>query len=477
MRKANEEKKNADGAVLGKRADTKVVKLFQKIAHTVPAYKDFLKKAKIDPTKIISIAAFKEVPHTSKENYVLKYPLADRVPRGDISAIKVVASSSGSTGDPVFWPRGIAQERAAHAYHDEIYTENFLMDKKSTLAIIAFPFGVYVSGIATALPSFAFAQKHKTTIVTAGLNKEGILGVMKEFSLLFRQTLLVGHPFFVKDILQSAAKGGLPLKKYHLKLLTCSEGFSEEWRDYMLKIIGSRTPSDIINTYGSSEFLLIGHETKETIAIRRRASRLSSFSVFDTPAVPNLFEFNPETHYVESQGDALILSADSGIPLIRYMIGDRGATHDRESLLRRPGSAASRNYSRPLVSLSGRLDQALLFHGINIYPEHFHHAFNSRMVLRFITGRFVLERVLTKRMDPFLSITVELNSGIRSSGKIVTLLECLAEKTLRKESIEYRFLREQVKSVLPVRVFLRSYQDPQYFKPGMKPKYIRQEPI
>ena len=95
------------------------------------------------------------------------------------------------------------------------------------------------------------------------------------------------------------------------------------------------------------------------------------------------------------------------------------------------------------------------------------------MVLRFITGRFVLERVLTKRMDPFLSITVELNSGIRSSGKIVTLLECLAEKTLRKESIEYRFLREQVKSVLPVRVFLRSYQDPQYFKPGMKPKYIR----
>ena len=54
-----------------KRAEEVSLDLFHDASRRVPAYKDFLKKNKINPSKIKNFDDFKLVPPTSKENYLL----------------------------------------------------------------------------------------------------------------------------------------------------------------------------------------------------------------------------------------------------------------------------------------------------------------------------------------------------------------------------------------------------------------------
>ena len=54
-------------------AQKKVLEGFRYAAKTLPAYKKFLKEKGIDPRKIKTIEDFKKLPHTTKQNYVLKY--------------------------------------------------------------------------------------------------------------------------------------------------------------------------------------------------------------------------------------------------------------------------------------------------------------------------------------------------------------------------------------------------------------------
>src|SRR5581483_2466821 len=83
-----------------KAGQQKALKLFHAAAERVPAYKDFLKQNKIDNKKIVSISDFKQVPLTDKKNYIAKYPLKSRVWDGQPQENKIIASSSGTTGNP-----------------------------------------------------------------------------------------------------------------------------------------------------------------------------------------------------------------------------------------------------------------------------------------------------------------------------------------------------------------------------------------
>jgi phenylacetate-CoA ligase len=55
--------------------ESKMLSLFQNVAATVPAYRDFLAAANIDRASIQTFADFQKLPLITKENYLRRYPL------------------------------------------------------------------------------------------------------------------------------------------------------------------------------------------------------------------------------------------------------------------------------------------------------------------------------------------------------------------------------------------------------------------
>ncbi len=81
--------------------------LLRRAAEGVPAYGAILNKAKIGIADIHNAADFAKLPLLNKENYVRRFPLEALVEGGDLAACDFFAVSSGSTGEPTFWPRGL----------------------------------------------------------------------------------------------------------------------------------------------------------------------------------------------------------------------------------------------------------------------------------------------------------------------------------------------------------------------------------
>ena len=465
--------------------------VFHEAAERVPAYKDFLKKHKVRPDTIRTIKDFAQLPIPDKRNYINAYPLKDRSWDGKLEQMKIAAVSSGTTGEPTFWPRSSYQEFEAAIIHELIYRYSFDIDKYRTLLVIGFPMGVYVSGIATFMPSMLVAEKpeYNMTVVSAGNNKQEILRAVKNLQHEYEQIVLVGHPFFIKDVVESGRREGIRWSRTRLRFMFCSEGFNETWRKYVIKTsghdFGLRTA---VSTYGSSELLLMAWETPLSVYIRNRMHERSDFRrrISDMPWVPSIFQYNPLMRWIESEEGSLLFTSASGLPLVRYNLHDGGSvmpfsgavsaldeTHKnwRREFMRE--DARNFIWQLPFVKLGSRTDQTLIFYAANIYPEHIHLALNHRPFLEKITGKFVMHKHYLKNMDEYFEINIELRPGVHGSNMLAKELESAIVRTLRSVNLEYLDMstKNSKKRTRPT-IVLYHYQDDKYFKAGLKPKYI-----
>ncbi|OGE78809.1 MAG: hypothetical protein A2751_01275 [Candidatus Doudnabacteria bacterium RIFCSPHIGHO2_01_FULL_46_14] len=466
------------GESFWKRAGEKrALTVFHEAARRVPAYKDFLKKNKINPQKIKTVGDFSHVPHTDKKNYVSSYPIHKRCWDEKLSESSLVAMSSGTSGEPNFWPRDGYQEFEAAIIHETIYRNFFQINKYKTLLVIGFPMGVYVSGLATTLPSWLVAQKNNLTIITAGNNKTEVLRTVRNLRQNYEQIILVGHPFFIKDIIETGTENGMRWDKKRLRMMFCSEGFNEQWRDYLLKKAGIKAGrSAILSTYGSSEMLLMAHETPQSIKYRQilESDPALSNEIFGRPLTPNLFQFNPLLRHITSEGGELIFTAASGTPLIRFNLHDSGKIIPYEDMKNRLGKKISANdgWQLPFLALYGRSDYTVILYAANIYPEHIHSALNHRPFLNKITGKFAMRKGYLKNMDEYLEINIELKTGIKSGHELSKQIQSKIYEKLKDINMEFRDASMKFPKNTVPKIVLHSYQDPKYFKPGLKPRYI-----
>lgn len=468
--------------VVGRR---RALHLFHAAAENVPAYKDFLKKHKVQPTLVKSAEDFRSVPMTDKKNYITAYPLSARCWKGDVRLSNIIAVSSGTSGEPTFWPRGGYQEYESGIIHELIYRYLFQINKYKTLLIVGFPMGVYVSGIATVLPSRLIAEKgYSLSIACVGNNKTEMLRVFKELSSNFEQVVLVGHPFFIKDVLETGKAEGISWRQRRLRMLFCSEGFNETWRRYVLENVDLPFSWDsIISAYGSSELLLIAHETPLSVYLRTLMEKYKSVSkaLVHGVTAPNLFQYNPLFRYIEPVGGELIFTSSSGLPLIRFNLHDRGEVLSYADISKHLGSyLANKNaediitgrWNLPFVTLLGRSDYTIIFYAANIYPEHVRQAIDTPAFLDKLTGRFVMHRGYLRNKDEYLEIDVELRSRTRPNQQLLQDIQRSVIRRLKALNMEYLFLCNHLDKDLRPRIKLWPFQHEKYFKPGLKPRWI-----
>ncbi len=479
-KKFEKELKNKKPEFWEKVAEEKALKVFEFASKTVPAYKDFLKKNKVNLSKVRSIEDFKHVPTINKQNYIAEYELKDRVSAN--SKGFVVAASSGTSGEPKFWPRGGYQEFEAGVIHELFYRSAFALGSKKTLIVIGFPMGVYVSGMATVLPTWLVSQKpeYNLSIASVGNNKNELLRVVSNLHMDYEQVILVGHPFFIKDCIETGKSEGIKWSKMNLGLFFCSEGFTEGWRDYVASEAGLGIGTErIISTYGCSEMLLIGNETPLTLKLRRFLTKNTKVNteLFGETLVPSLFQYNPLFRYIEQVQGNLVFTSASGTPLVRFDLKDAGKLMSFKTVQEKMSTLEMKDLletsaNLPLVALKGRSDHTIIFYAANIYPEHIHQALNQKPFLKFLTGKFTLKKLYKKNMDEYLEVHVESRPGVIVKGGFSEKIKSTILHTLLKLNMEYKDMKSHMQKDVVPEVVIHPYQDEVYFKPGLKPKYI-----
>ncbi|MFI6318557.1 phenylacetate--CoA ligase family protein [Nonomuraea sp. NPDC050556] len=440
-----------------------VMEHFRRVADTVPAYRAFLAEHGIDPAQV---EKFQDLPFTTKDTYLRRHPLPRLCRDGRIG--DMVAVSSGSTGEPSFWPRSAADERVIAARFEEVMT-TFGARDRTTLAVICFALGTWVGGLFTLNCLRHLAERgFPITCVAPGSDRREILRVIPELAPHFDQVVLFGYPPFVKDVIDNGSWAGIDLK-----LVTAGEVFSEEWRALVADRAGIADPVHATaSLYGTADAGVLGNETPLSIEIRRHLSAHPdrARTLFGESRLPTLVQYDPEVRFFEEHQGTLLFSGDNGIPLVRYHIADEGGIIPYDRMIDFLGfTPRAEGPERPFVYVFGRSHHTVSFYGANVFPENIAVGLEQPEVRDLVTGKFVLQAVEDEGRDRNLTVTVELRAGLRpSEGTAQAVGQSILTQLLRLNS-EFAAYVPQVRQSPFVR--LRECGDPEYFPPGVKHRY------
>jgi phenylacetate-CoA ligase len=320
------------------------------------------------------------------------------------------------------------------------------------------------------------AAGYPVTVATPGNDITEILRVVGELGCFFDQTVLLGYPPFIKNVIDTGLARGVDWSAYRIRMVLAGEVFSEQWRDLVAGRAAIADPvTGVASLYGTADAGVLGNETPLTVRIRRFLARRPDVaaSLFGDSRLPTLVQYDPVSRWFESMPDGtLTFSAEGTVPLVRYHIADEGGVlaHDElVSLCHAHGFDPGTGPALPFVYVFGRSLFTVSFFGANIYPENVTVGLEQPTVSGWTTGRFVLRTIEDADRNRWLSVVVELATGAEPSED----RRMLAAVSIRTELL--RLNSEFAHYVPPAyrtpQVELRPADDPEFFPPGVKHRW------
>jgi phenylacetate-CoA ligase len=480
-----------NGAYWEKIGQTRALALFHDAAVRVPAYKDFLKKNNINHVTIKTWKDFQTVPLTNKKDYLKKYPLEQLCWDGNLNKPLVFTATSGSTGEPFYFPRTERLDWQMSVLVEAFLGNNDRKMEEPTLVMICFGMGIWIGGLITykAFEIGANRNKYPISIITPGINKDEIFRALKKLSPQYKQTIFVGYPPFVKDIVDECPAQGIDLKKINMRFVFAAEAFSEAFREYLMERTGVKNMyTDFMHIYGSADIGAMACETATTViakrvALKNRKLFIELFS--DIVKSPTVAQFNPLDIMFEGVNGEVVLTGNNALPLIRYAIGDNGGvlSYDEvEKAMKENGTSMEKEarvakvkelYELPMVYLYERSDLSTKLYGAIIYPEHIREGMYHPDVTDYITGKFTMFTQFDEEHNEFLEIHFELKPDIKPSERLKKLVEELAVQSLIEKNAEYRNNYGSIPHRVRPRIVFWEYEHPIHFKKGIKQKWVK----
>ena len=473
-----------------KKGEKNALALFRQMAKRVPAYKDFLKNNNFSPQSVKSFTDFSKIPTIDKDNYLRKYPLEMLCWDGKFDANSwVISTTSGSTGEPYYFPRESLQDQQYAVVAEQYLRNNFDIENKSTLYVVAFPMGAWIGGVFTyeALKIVAKNKKYNLSIITPGINKQGVIDAIKRLGKSFDQIIIGAYAPFLKDILDDGERQGIKWSDLNVGFVFSAEAFSEAFRDYVLRVA---QPKDILrntlNHYGTVDLGTMAHETPESILTRRELVKENKLNILFPEAgrQPTFCQYNPELFYFEQVDNNLLCSAFSGLPLVRYDLKDYGGVMSRKDALskldlaginiKKLASAAKIDkisQNLPYVYIYERNDFSVSYYAFLIYPEMVRKALQSKDLEKRLTGKFTMLVDYDKAGRQRLHINSEMKFGVADVDLENEVVEIVHRK-LQHDSSEYNETFKMVGDIAKPLIHLWEYENPVYFKPGTKQKWV-----
>lgn len=455
--------------------------LFRRVARDVPAYGTLLQERGIDPAAITTPAEFKRLPLLDKANYVRRFGLDQLVMGGDLGRCDFFAVSSGSTGEPTFWPRSAADEYPVAVRFEQVFRDAFAAHERRTLAVVCFAMGSWVGGMFTTFCLRALAEKgYHVVIATPGNKPDEILRTIERLAPGFEQTVLLGYPPFLKEVIDAGRTRGLDWQQYNIRLVLAGEVFSETWRELVAERVGAtHLPTFATSLYGTADAGVLAQETPLSVAIRRFLSARPDMAkaIFGEARLPTLCQYDPTNRYFEVIDGTLAFSGDNGVPLIRYHIADRGGILPYGDMLARleaegfDASGITTIRRQPFVWVFGRANFTISYFGANIFPETVSIGLEQPAVSSFVTGKFVMEVKEGLAGKPAFALAIELAEGVGASDTIAEAVSQAVLEVLRRLNSEFaNYVPAELQR--PV-VTLHTLGDPVYFPAGVKHRYSR----
>lgn len=470
-------------------AETEVVHLFHKVAAHVPAYQQLLQNHDIDPASIQTFTDFQQLPLTTKASYLKQYPLPQLCHNGKLEACDMIAVSSGSTGQPSFFPRSLSDEFAIATRFEQIFYDSFRADERRTLAIVCFALGTWVGGMYTANCCRHVANKgYPITVITPGNQKTEILRVFQALAPEFDQVVLLGYPPFLKDVIDSGIAEGIPWQDYSVKWVSAGEVFSEAWRSLVGARLGAtQVCYDSASLYGTADAGVLGNETPLSICIRRWLAEHpdAARELFGESRLPTLVQYDPFSRFFEVQDGTLLFSGESGLPLVRYHIADTGGLLTYDQMLQflsgwgfDPIQALQESSTQPLrgvrplpfVYVFGRSAFTVSYFGANVYPENVSVGLEQSPICDWVTGKFVMQVQEDIDRNAVFLIVVELAPNVTASQEKQEAIAIAIVQQLKRLNSEFANYVPQAYQ-LP-QIVLKATGDPEYFPPGVKHRWL-----
>lgn len=475
-----------------KKGEKMVLNLFNFTHEKVPAYKKFLIDNNILASDVKNINDFKKLPPVDKHSYINAFPFEELLPDQDISKITTFSSTSGSTGEPTYFPRGEEQDWQ-YEHIIELFLKNqFEIDNKKTLGVIGFGLGIWIGGIFTYKNFNNIARKgYPLALAPVGTNKDIFLKTIKKVGGSFDQIILMGYPPFIKDVIDEAEDYGINWSDYSIKVMTATESFSEQFREYIARKAKIKNPlTDILNIYGSVELGTMAHETPLANFIRGMAVKNKKIfkEIFpEAILLPTFAQYHPHLTYFEEENGELFASGfASSFPLIRYRFFDRGAVIPFDLMVSKLKSvgidiikeAEKANIGKtilrlPFVCVYERSDFVIILRGANIYPENIKTALQHKSLEKFVTGRFTMVKKEDKKLNDFLEINMELKRNVNGGGDLKKRIEKIVVETLCKVNSEFNNSYIASLNRIVPKIILYSHEHPKYFGVSIKQKWVK----
>ena len=385
-------------------------------AKRVPAYRDFLEQAAVDPDDLFPFGILGRLPETEKRNYIDRYGLMERCVGGSVPYPgTTIDESSGSTGTPYNWIRGRREREVAH--RNISFFARYAFGEGPLVTLNAFSMGAWAAGM-----NMSLGMTRHGIVKSIGPDIDKLLSTLTYLGPSYR-FLISGYPPFLKHLLDEGARRGFPWDRYEVHGLVGGEGMTEELRDVLLERFRS-----VYSGYGATDIEIgMAAESPVSVALRRLARRRPDVreALFgDDPRLPMVFQYNPLIHFLEVNELGEIICTVSRLdllsPRIRYNVHDEGGLlgfatarerlaafgFDIERLGERDETAGPRGplpWSRPIplpfLWVNGRRDATISVMGANIYPEDI-----ETVVYRDLT--------LVPRLHSFLLSTVDDERGV-----------------------------------------------------------------
>lgn len=380
-----------------RRGEQRAIEVARTAFRRTSAYPKFLADRGWPRSPITTLDDFGRLPLTDKHSYVDRYDLSELTLDANLASAYTIERSSGHSGGSYYWLRLPEEDAMFPLYLEHAFTQFYGIERTSTLILITLALGTWTSGekMAQALREVAATGRYRLTVMAPGTDLDEILEIVADLAPHYGQIVIVGYPPFLKSVIDEGTRRGIPWDTLNVRLGLGGEGYSEQWRIHMGKLLGVDATKDLLaisGGYGAADIgMSIGREYPLTVLIRQLClnDRALARALFRDPAVrngtlPGLVQYNPATSHVEEVDGELVFTVLSGIPLVRYNIHDRGTVlpfdttmellrdhgYDVHARLSELGYGREQVWQLPFFTVFGRSDGTVSIVGANVFPEN-----------------------------------------------------------------------------------------------------------
>lgn len=369
---------------------------FRQVVQRVPGYRSFL-TAQAGAADL----PFEQAPLTTKQNYLLEYPIEELCWDGSIGNCHLIGSSSGfSKSGSVFWPKRPEDENRYLESLEGMLIQRYGIDRERTLILCCMALGTWFGGMAVtaALRVIAASGRLPVTVCTPGLNLAEAVEIYARFYPNFQKTLWITNPSNIGLITALLAKRGVTPPPGSCSFPVLGEYFSEACREATALRYGHdpAAPFVLWTGYGSADTGDIAVETAPAIGLRKFFHHRPDLGreLFGSEDTPMLLEISPKVH-LELVDGLIVVTKDQLVPLVRYNTGDAGGLLTKDGLARLEGLQQELLQQLPerILFVRGRAANAVIFYGTNLDVQEINRFFLDQPRDMAYSGLFTVKMV------------------------------------------------------------------------------------